>query len=196
MGKYIIAVILGILSSQLRAESCWPIYEKEAKKIAEKSVQETTVGNHFYLNQDNLHYWPGTTIKTAGPNWVNDFTFAIKWGPSFYKSSNDPRLSWLQSLEDSIKSDCMLEDKNFESLRAMMKDLMDDGSFCPQGKILKLGAFQNKSKFKKVLKAAVSDGRFAHYCDNKSLSDDSFREVKDADKPKSKHKESSQTQAQ
>lgn len=118
---------------------------------------------------------------------------AVKWGPYIYSfRSDDPRKDWPEAFRKSIKKDCKLPAENYDKLRAMLKELMEDGSFCPNNKILDHKFLKGKTPFKDVLKKALKDQRFAHYCQDESVADDSFRKEKDVDE-KSSESEGSKT---
>jgi hypothetical protein len=70
----------------------------------------------------------------------------------------------------------------------MLSELMEDGSFCPNQKIFDPGFFGGKGEFKKVLKEAIKDQRFSHYCLDKAVKDDSDRSIKSVDEESLPHK--------
>lgn len=176
-------VILLNFPALVSAESCFPLFEKMAQHIQEKDGYTTTVGGQVYVHNGQLGYWPGLKVQADIDNWAEDLVNAIKWGPYLYSMrSDDPRKEWLESFRKSISDECKLSKGDYTKLRSMLKDLMEDGSFCPQGKILSPGLLGNKGDFKKVLKQAVKDQRFSGICQNESVKDDSFRDVKDVEK--------------
>lgn len=191
MLKPLIGVLLFSLSSPLLAESCFPLYQKVADDIQKKGAHDEYVGGQIYVNQGQLGYWPGIKVSGHVDNWSQELIDAIKWGPFIWSaSSEDPRKEWLEAFRKSIKDECKLPKDNYDTLRAMLKELMDDGSFCPDGKTLEQKLLKGKSDFKKILKNAVNDQKFAHYCQDKAVQDDSHRAVKDVNDKDSKKNDS------
>ena len=196
MRKLTLLTLIITLSSPVFAESCLPLYEKKAESIQEKDGYSTSVGGQIVVQNGQLGYWPGIKVPAKIDNWARDLVDAIKWGPYIYSfSSEDPRKDWLEGFRKAIKKDCKLDENNYDKLRAMLTELMEDGSFCPEGKILGYKLFNGKKPYKKILQKAVKDNRFSQYCLDKSIVDDSFREVKNVDESKeSKKKKSSASQ--
>lgn len=194
MRKLILLCLALSFSTTPFAESCFPLYEKEADRIQDKDGYTTNVGGQIIVQNGQLGYWPGIKVQAKIDNWARDLVDAIKWGPYIYSfSSEDPRKDWLEGFRKSIKKDCKLSEDNHDNLRAMLSELMEDGSFCPEGKILSPSKFfGTKGAFKDILKKAVKDNRFPHYCLDKSIVDESFREIKNVNESKdSKKSESS-----
>lgn len=178
---------------------CFPLYEKKAEEIQKKDGYTTSVGGQFYQNpySGQLGYWPGMQVQADIDNWAEDLVSAIKWGPYIFGfSKDDPRKAWLEAFRKSVKSECKLPKDNYDKLRAMLKELMEDGSFCPDKKIIDHKFLKGKSPFKDVFKKAVKDQRFAHYCQDGSIADDSFRSVKDVDQKSSSDKANEGSSAQ
>lgn len=168
------------------AESCFPIYEAEANKIREKKAYTETVGASLYVHNGQLAVWPGIEVPGKIDNWAQDFVDSIKWGHNpMLLGESDSRAAWLKSFNNSIKKSCPLPDDNHATLRKMLQALMDDGSFCLNSEIIKPKFLKSKGEFKDVLKKAVSDQRFADYCQSNSVADDSFRNIKDVENKKS-----------
>jgi hypothetical protein len=186
--KNIIPLLLTLYSFSLWADSCFPLYQQKADEIQEKDGYTKNVGGQLYVNQGGgLGYWPGVKVQANIDNWAEDFVRAIKWGPNTYSfSSEDPRKNWLEAFRKSIKNECKLPEKNYDKLQAMLKELMEDGTFCPNNKILEPGFLGSKKVFVRIFKSAVKDKRFEQYCDNTAIKDDSFRETKDIDSRKTK----------
>lgn len=174
MIKLIVTVGLMSLSTLTLADSCWPMYQAKADQIDKRDGYETHVGGQLYVINGQLGYDPGMKVAAKIDNWARDFVDAIKWGPySISFSSEDPREDWLKTLHKSIKKDCPTSaDKDYESLRAMLKELMDDGSLCPQNKIFEPKLLGGKKDFKRVLTEAVKDQRFPQYCKLQAVADD------------------------
>lgn len=192
MIKSTLAVLLFTLSSSLLAESCFPLYQKVADDIQTKGAHDEYVGGQLYVNQGQLGYWPGMKVSGHVDNWSQELIDAIKWGPFIWSaSSEDPRKDWLEAFRKSIKDECKLPKDNYDHLRAMLKELMEDGSFCPGNKTLEPKFIKGKADFKKILKEAVKDQRFAHYCFDKAVKDDSDREIKDVSEKSGKNSKAS-----
>ena len=186
MIKYLLLLVL-CLSFQVSAESCFPLYEAEAQRIQDKDGYTKNVGGQVYVQNGQLAYWPGIKVQATIDNWARDLVAAIKWGPySITFSSEDPRKDWLEGFRKSIKRDCDLPENNHDKLRSMLTELMEDGSFCPNNKILEPKFFGGQKAFKKILKQAVKDQRFPQYCQSKAVADDSFRDVKDVNEQSKK----------
>ncbi|WPU64199.1 hypothetical protein [Peredibacter starrii] len=179
MIKMITVVTLMSLSSTLLAESCWPLYQNKADEIEKKDGYDTYVGGQLFVVHGQLGYDPGIKVPARIDNWARDFVDAIKWGPySISFSSEDPREEWLKTLYKSINKECPnSSEKEYESLRAMMKELMDDGSLCPQNKIFEPKFLGGKKDFKKVLSEAVKDQRFPQYCNHQAVANDGRESV-------------------
>jgi hypothetical protein len=178
---------LAFVSTNLLAQSCFPLYEQKANAIQKRDGYETHIGGQIYINQGQLDYWPGITVQASISNWSKELVEAIKWGPFFFTvSDEDPRKDWLEAFRKSIRRECKLPEKNYDHLRAMLKELMEDGSFCPGNKILKPKLIKGKSEFKKVLKNAISEGRFNEYCRRPNVVNESYRKIKDVQETKKK----------
>lgn len=179
--------ILLLVSTSTFAGDCFPLYQKKADEIQDKGKHDQYVGGQLYVNNGQLGYWPGVKVSGHVDNWSQEFIDAIKWGPFIWSATqDDPRKEWLESLRKSIKDECKLSKDNYDHLRAMLKELMEDGSFCQSEKILEPKFLGSKSEFKKVLKDAVKDQKFAHYCLDKAVADDSHRSVKDVEESSKK----------
>jgi len=182
MIKLIAATIIFSISTPIMASSCFPLYEAEASKIREDKAYTENVGMSLYLHQGQLAVWPGVEVPGKVDNWAEDLLDSIKWGQiPIHDTSFDKRGAWLKAFNRSIKKDCKLPEDNFVTLRKMLTELMEDGTFCPNSQIIKPKFLKGKSEFKELLKKAVSDQRLVEYCQGKSVADDSFRSVKDVD---------------
>lgn len=190
--KKIISLLIVSCSFSLWADSCFSLYQQKADEIQEKDGYTKNVGGQLYVNQGGgLGYWPGVKVQADIDNWAEDFVRAIKWGPNEYTfGKEDPRKNWLEAFRKSIKNECKLPEKKYDKLQAMLKELMEDGSFCPEGKILEPGFFGSKKAFVKVFRSAVQDKRFESYCDTTAINSDSYREVKNIDNYREKRESS------
>lgn len=170
MKKIILFSCFFSLSSSLLAEtSCYPLYEEKAAEIKEKKAHDVNLGSEIVVVNGHVSVFPGITVPAKINNWAEDLLSAIKYGPELYGWSVDnPKRDWLDALNNSIKSDCRLEEDPYRtSLREIMNELMEDGSFCPDSKVLKSTFLSPYKHFKKVMKDAVKSGRFAEQCANK-----------------------------
>ena len=166
------------------AESCWTLFEERQAYIQKEDGYKTYVGGHLYHYRGNWGYHPGLKVEADIDNWAEDLLHAIKWGPYLYSMrSQDPRKEWLETFRKAASSQCKLTKGDYKELRSMLKDLMDDGSFCPANKITEPGFLGSKAQFKKVLIEAIETGRFNQYCNNPAVQDDTYRNIKDSDEP-------------
>ena len=197
MIKFMPVIALLFTAQTTWGASCFPLYEKKADEIQERDGYTKEVGGQLYVHQGQLGYWPGIKVQAKIDNWARELVDAVKWGPYIYTySSEDPRKDWLEYFRKSIKADCKLPENNYDHLREMLKELMEDGSFCPGDKILEVKLLKGKSEFKKIFKKAVADQRFTHYCGNKEINDDSYRDVKDIDEKKKSSGDNAQSSKQ
>ena len=179
MVKLILSSVLFVFSTPLLAESCFPLYHSKASEIQIKGANTQYVAAQVYVHNGQIGYWPGIPVPGHVDNWSQDFVDAIKWGPLTYTpDAENPRKDWLEAFRKSVKDDCKLPQDNYDNLRTMLNELMEDGSLCPQNKILEPKFLAGKSAFTKILKAAVKDQRFVQYCQGQSVKDDSQREPK------------------
>lgn len=179
MLKPFLFILTLLISTPIMAVTCNGLYAAKAAQIQKDKAYTTSVGGHLFVANNQLGYNPGIQMPGRVDNWADDFLDAIKWGPLYFSSTDtNPRKDWLEAFRKSIKSDCDLPSGDYRILQSMLKELVDDGSFCPNNKILEPGILKGKKDFKRVLKAAVKDHRFPEYCKKNSVNDDSSREVK------------------
>lgn len=184
--KTLILLTTLLISTQVSAGSCWEIYQAEADKINKEDGYTTHVGGQLYVHQGSLGYWPGIKVAADIDNWAEDLVYGIKYGPMImFSSKPDPRLDTLKALYKDIKNICPIDDKKqkFETFRAMLTELMEDGSFCPEGKMLERPFLSRMKHFRKVVKDAVDRGQFQAQCQGLAVMDDSSREVKEMRTP-------------
>lgn len=173
------AILILLTTLPTLGAPCWELYKEEEKKIDQEGAHSVYVGGRFYQHSGQIFYDPG--IKVSGPvdNWARDFNDAIKWGPaSGYFAKKNQRQDWLEELQSAIENDCSSKNEDFESLRAMLSELMEDGSLCPEGKIIRPKLFGRKTDFKKILRQSIKDNKFTHLCQGPSVVDDSDRSIK------------------
>lgn len=194
MVKLLLILVTFLISAPIMAASCNDLYEAKAAQIRKDKAYTTSVGNYLFISNNQLGYNPGIQVPGRVDNWASDFLDAVEWGPLFLSMTDEnPRKDWLEAFRKSIKNDCDLPTNDYKILQTMLKELIDDGSFCPNNKILEPGFLKGKKDFKKVLKSAVQDLRFPEYCKKNSVSDDSSREVKSIDANNPQKKELSTT---
>jgi hypothetical protein len=195
MVRLLLILVTFLISAPIMAASCNDLYEAKAAQIRKDKAYTTSVGNYLFISNNQLGYNPGIQVPGRVDNWASDFLDAVEWGPLFLSMTDEnPRKDWLEAFRKSIKNDCDLPTNDYKILQTMLKELIDDGSFCPNNKILEPGFLKGKKDFKKVLKAAVSDQRFPEYCKKNSAHDDSSREVKSINSNQSEKKEAATTQ--
>lgn len=175
--KYILLVFISLPSFSL-ADSCLPLYEKRAEEIQKKNGYTKYVGGYFYYSGRNVEYWPGIKVQADIDNWAEDLVYAIKWGPKFFTYSLDERKEWLEYFRKSVKDDCKLPKNDYKKLQAMLNQLMEDGSFCPNGEILEPRLIGGKRDFKLIFQAAVKD-KFSDLCEDKSVNNSPSRSSKE-----------------
>jgi hypothetical protein len=147
----------------------------KAAEIQKKKGYTQSVGGQLYVANGQLAYWPGLEVQADINNWAEDFYYAIKYGSNH--TEFDPRLKWLKAFRRVVKDECDLSEHNHDNLRVMLKELMEDGSFCPDQKIL--DSKGKKKLYKQVLQEAVEANRFPQYCKSLGVKNDSSREIKD-----------------
>lgn len=181
MTKILIVLFFSSFLSSAWAQSCFPLYQAEADKIQKRDGFTDHIGGQFYINNGQIGYYPGIPFQGKIHNWARDLVDAIKWGPYTYPyQSEDPRKAWLKSFRSAAGKDCDLPKDDHQKLRSMLEEMMEDGSFCPEGKILESTFLKPKANFKKIFKEAVKNNRFPQYCQSKAVVDESFRQVKEA----------------
>lgn len=179
--KYLLCCFL-LTPSFTYAQDCLKLYEAKASEIQKKDGYKTHVGGQVIIQNGQLGYWPGIEVNADIDNWAEDLVAAIKWGPySYPQRDDDPRKAWLEAFRKEIKSDCKLPKDNYDKLRSMLKELMEDGSFCPNGEILHHTLIGGKRAFKKVLSEAVKDQRFVKICQGKDVADTNDRSKKEVE---------------
>jgi hypothetical protein len=189
MIKLAFVLLLSSSLSHASSVSCYPLYQAEAERIQKKDGFTDHIGGQFYVNNGQLGYFPGIPVQGKIANWARDLVDAIKWGPYWNVHPDaDPRNAWLEDFRVSVRKDCDLDMDKHDKLQSMLNELMEDGTFCPGGKMLESTFFKPKANFKKVFKQAVKENRFPQYCQSKAVVNDSFREVKEVEEKDSKQK--------
>lgn len=181
--KTLFCLITLLVSTQVSAEGCWPLYEEEARRINERDGYKERVGGQPYVTPTGqLGWWPGIEVSADIDNWAEDLVLAIKYGPMItFSSKPDPRREFLEAMQSQISEDCQLTDKKekFEGLRELLTRVMNEGEFCPGGALLEKGFFSRWSNFKKALRGSLAQGKFQDLCQGAAVLDDSTREIKD-----------------
>ncbi len=172
--KYFLPVVFLFLT-QAAFANCFPVYEKESKRISDKKAYTVRVGDQLTIQNGQLGYDPGIEVAGKVDNWVRDYLEAIEWGANSIEKE-DPRRDWLSALYKSVKRECPQADKNqYKILRSMLTELMKDGTLCPGDQVLKSTVLAPYASFKKALGSAVKDQRFVDLCQNKVVSNSSDR---------------------
>jgi|GEM_PF-4656613 len=166
-------------------EGCWPLLKAEAQKINERDGYEESVGGQVYILNGQIGYWPGITVDANIDNWAEDLQRSIDYGPLMITFGNqeDPQKEILEMFRKDLDEDCMLPKDNYKNLQAMLKELMDEGAFCPENKLLSrpfLGRWKN---YKRVVRDAVKSGRFQEQCQSVAIQDGNGREEDSAPIP-------------
>lgn len=170
MNKMLILPLVYLFLSQTALANCFPIYKKEEKRISDKKAYTVRVGDQLTIKNGQLGYDPGIEVAGKVDNWVRDYLEAIEWGANSIEKE-DPRREWLSALYKSVKQECPDADKNqYKILRAMLTELMKDGTLCPGEQVLKSTVLAPYAQFKKALGSAIKDQRFVDVCQNKVIS--------------------------
>jgi hypothetical protein len=177
--KTLFFLLILVFSLPVAAQSCFPLLEAESKRIHEKNSYTTHVGGQLYINNGQLGYWPGIEVAGQIRNWARDFDRAIKWGPLGYDSYYDQRGEILKVFRNSIRRSCPQIANDQAKLRNMLKELMEDGSFCPQGELLSRPFLSRWKFYKRAMREAIDSGRFDQDCNPQHIQDDSSRIIKD-----------------
>ncbi len=177
--KKIIFLSFLTFSLQTSAESCFPLYEAEAARILKEDSYTQNLGGQLYVKDREIKYWPGIEMPADIDNWADDFVKGVKYGPFRVTFREDPREKVLKTFAKHIKDECPSPTAEYENVRQMLHELMSDGSFCPEGKMLGRPLIDRWKHFKKILRTSIKSGRFQELCQSASVANDSSREVKD-----------------
>jgi hypothetical protein len=182
--KYILITFL-LSSSLYAAEGCWPLLQAEAKKINERDGYQQNVGGQVYILNGQIGYWPGITVNANIDNWAEDFERSIQYGPQFITFGNreDPQKEILEMFRKDLDEDCILPKDNYKSLQAILKELMDDGEFCPENKLVSRPFLGRWKHYKRIVRDAVKSGRFQDQCQSVAIQDDLGRDEDSAPIP-------------
>jgi hypothetical protein len=178
---YATLLILLIPSTSFAGEGCWDALKAHAQKINEEEGGHDQVAAQVYSLNGQIGYWPGITVDSGIENWAQDFSRAITDGPKVITFGNqeDRQKQILEMFHEEISEDCILPEGNHAPLRAMLKELMDEGAFCPQGEMLKRPMLGRWKNYKRVALDAVKGGRFQELCQSVAIDDQSIGEGKD-----------------
>jgi hypothetical protein len=181
----IMLTILLLSSSAFAGEGCWPLLQAEAKKINERDGYQENVGGQVYILNGQIGYWPGITVDANIDNWAEDFERSIQYGPQLITFGNqeDPQKTILEMFRQDMAEDCILPKDNYKILQGILKELMDEGAFCPENKLLSrpfLGRWKN---YKRIVRDAVKSGRFQDQCQSVAIQDDLGRDEDSAPIP-------------
>lgn len=157
--KKILIMIIAFNCAMTWANSCFPIYESLREEIFDKHAENDTrlVPASGHLGGKLVVTF--VKVPRIQDNWVDDFISAIHDGPYRSGRKNDPRRSLLSSFARSVHKYCDLKDHEFSEVRHILRTLMEDGSFCPDGKIL--NSKGDLGPFIRIFKRAVKSGQFS-----------------------------------
>lgn len=177
------------------AETCRELIRKESRP------EEVRLGGGFMQNpfSGQLYYSPGhLTYNDYSNDWAYLVEYSIYYGVVAPPKERERREKFLRGFQKSIQQDCpslkAQQSEPFKLLREMMKELVEDGSFCPGNKVLRRPLLAQWKNYKKVLTDAVKAGRFSEECAGVSTVTSSYRESKEMSGP-AKDSTSSSTQA-
>ena len=182
--KFMLAILL-LSSSVYAAEGCWPLLQAEAKKINERDGYQQNVGGQIYVLNGQVGYWPGITVDANIDNWAEDLEGSIQYGPQLITFGNqeDPQKEILEMFRKDIDEDCILPKDDYKNLQAILKELMDDGEFCPENKLLSRPILGRWKHYKRVVRDAVKSGRFQDQCQSVAIQNDHDRDEEHAPIP-------------
>lgn len=169
--------ILLLSSSAFAGEGCWQLLKEEAAAIDKRDGYQQTVGAQFILMNEQLVYYPGISMRANIENWAEDFEEAIKYGPmlSLFSSDDDYRKEILDMFRKDIAEDCILPKDDYKNLQVILRELVDEGAFCPEGKLLSRPLLGRWKHYKKVVRDSVKAGRFQELCQSVAIQDSSDR---------------------
>ena len=163
--KTFLIMTLTFVSSTVLAQDCWKLYQAKEAKIEKNQAHTEQVGNGFIFFNGQAYYNPGLTVAGETDNWAKDFLNSITMSPSVLSIVDDEGIqSWHKAFYSAIEDKCHLPKDDVSSLQKILKSLMDDGSFCPEGKILHPHFIMGKKPFKEILQQAVASKRFQEDC--------------------------------
>jgi len=182
----LLLIIISLTSfGALAAEGCWPLVKAEAEKINERDGYQESVGGQVYILNGQVGYWPGITVDANIDNWAEDLQRSIEYGPQLITFGNqeDPQKEILEMFRKDLDEDCMLPKDNYKSLQSILKEMMDEGAFCPENKLLSRPILGRWKHYKRVVRDAVKSGRFQDQCQSVAIQDDLGRDEDSAPIP-------------
>ncbi len=181
--KLLLFMLTLSFSTMTSAETCRILISKENPPIRQN------VGSHWGTNplSGGLYYHPGEVYTfTDRSHWSFLFDSAVFYGVSSYSSDEESKMkkNILKKFSKDIEEDCQIvnskkQKDSYEILRNILKELVEDGSFCPGDKVLDRPLLSPWNNYRKILKDAVASGRFSDVCAGENTLSDSSREVKD-----------------
>jgi hypothetical protein len=171
--KFLLTIFLLSSSAFAAADGCWPLLQAEAKRINERDGYQENVGGQVYVLNGQIGYWPGITVDANIDNWAEDLERSISYGPQLITFGNqeDPQKEILEMFRKDLADDCILPTENYKSLQGMLKELMDEGAFCPDNKLLNRPLLGRWKNYKRVLRENVRAGRFQEQCQSVAIQD-------------------------
>lgn len=171
-------LILVFSSQALASEGCWPLLKAEANKINAEDGHEESVGGQVYVLNGQIGYWPGITVDANIDNWAEDLQRSIEYGPQLITFGNqeDPQKEILEMFRQDIAEDCILPKDSYKNLQSILKELMDEGAFCPENKLLSRPILGRWKHYKRAVRDAVKSGRFQEQCQSVAIQDELGRD--------------------
>lgn len=157
----------------------------EAQKYSEEHVV-TTAGTPINYHGTWM-LWGSVSYSDDTFNNAKHLYLAADGGSFPTYGSSDPVGKLIKLFRDEIAEDCYLPTSDDTIVRSILKELMDEGDFCPNNKMLERGSIFVWSKYRKVLLHAVKSGRFQTECQSVAVqnsldrSDDSVSVVAPGD---------------
>ncbi len=162
----------------MASEGCWPLLKTEANKINERDGYQESMGGQVYVLNGEVGYWPGITVDANIDNWAEDLQRSIQYGPQLITFGNqeDPQKTILEMFRQDLAEDCVLPKDNYKSLQSILKELMDEGAFCPENKLVSRPMLGRWKHYKRITRDAVKSGRFQDECQSVAIQDDLDRD--------------------
>lgn len=191
--KFVILVFI-VMNSYAQEPSCFKIYEEEKARLDKKFKQTKTVGQSLQIHNQQFILFPGREVSVPVESWVSDFLGAIN-SQSLWSDLDQEEEKILKGFRNAIKDECPLKKKDYSVVIIMLKEAMNDGTFCPDRKMIDRPLLAPWKKFHQALVKKIEAGAFQEHCVDKNLTidqsqrDHTSKEIKDQsiiEKPKGK----------
>jgi hypothetical protein len=164
------------MKSYAQEPLCFKIYEEEKARLDKKFKQTKTVGQSLQIQNQQFIFFPGHEVSVPVKSWVSDFLGAMN-SQSLWSDLDQEEEKVLKGFRNAIKDECSLKKKEYSVLIIMLKESMNDGTFCPDGKMIDRPLLNPWKKFHEALIKKIESGAFQEYCVDKNLTiDQSQRE--------------------